>query len=257
MGNRHLSCAGPVRGIFFVFLIIIKASCTVVKEDRTDCPCALYLEIRDLQAWPLSLSLNGKDYWEEWIISGDTTLLVRVPKSGVQLLAVAGSGLPKGGAFHIPRGFDCPPLFLQTEWVETPGDSARVKVQLHKHFCTLSLSFDGPDGWEEPYWAEVRGAVDGLTTEGDALEGPFSCRLDLGRSIRLPRQAPDEELWLDIAMPDRVIRTFALGNYLQEAGYDWEAPDLEDLTLQVRMSVTALRFQYSHWTRLEILDIEI
>ena len=40
------------------------------------------------------------------------------------MLAVTGAALPQDKAFHIPPGYDCPPLYLQTEWLETPGDSA-------------------------------------------------------------------------------------------------------------------------------------
>lgn len=255
MEKRLYSCPGTL-GLFFLGLYAM-ASCTAIKENRTQCPCALTVEVSGLPAWPLSLSLSGNGFREERQVERDTTLLIMVPKSGVQLLALSGASLPQGDAIRIPPGFDCPPLYLQTEWIETPGDSARVKVQLHKHFCTLSLSFDGPPGWGEPYWAEVRGSVEGLSLEGDPLEGGFICRLDSGNSIRLPRQAPDEELWLDIAMPDRIVRSFALGNYMQDAGYDWTAPDLEDLPLQVRLSVTALTLRTGHWTRVVPLNVEI
>lgn len=248
-------CARAGWGVFLA--LVLAASCTVVKENRTDCPCALSLEISGLTAWPVSVSLDGKNFREEWEIASDTTLLVQVPKSGVQLLAVAGASLPREGSVHIPLGFDCPSLYMQTEWLETPGDSARAKVQLNKHFCTLSLSFDGPPGWGEPYWAEVRGAVEGLTTDGDPVDGRFSCRLDVGNSIRLPRQTPEKELWLDIAMPDRVVRSFALGNYMLDAGYDWTAPDLDDLPLEVNLSVTALTFRTKHWSRVIPLEVEI
>ena len=255
MENRWEKCVGAVGGVFLA--CVVWASCSVVKEDRTDCPCALRVELYHLPAWPVSLSFTAAGFREEMKVSGDTTLLVRVPKGGVQMLAVAGAALPQDKAFRIPPGYDCPPLYLQTEWLETPGDSARVKVQLHKHFCTLSLSFDGPAGWGEPYWAEVRGSVDGLSLEGTPQEGPFSCRLDTGGSIRLPRQGAEDELWLDIAMPDRVVRSFALGNYLLEAGYDWQAPDLEDLPLQICLSVTTLIFRIRHWNTVIPLDIEI
>ena len=255
MHNLAKMCIGPVWGLFLI--IMIEASCTVIRENRTDCPCALHIELSDLPSYPVHLSLSGNGYQQEWKVERDTSLLAMVPKSGVQLLAIAGTSPPREDAVRIPLGFDCPPLYLHTEWLETPADSSRVKVQLQKHFCTLSLSFDGPAGWGEPYWAEVRGAVEGLTTEGEPVDGRFSCRLDVGNAIRLPRQAPEKELWLDIAMPDRVVRSFALGNYMLDAGYDWTAPDLDDLPLQVNLSVTALTFRTNHWSRVVPLEIEI
>lgn len=255
MGKRLYSCPGT-RGLFFLVYIAL-ASCSAIKENRDSCPCTLTVEVSGLPAWPLSLSLNGIDFHEELEVSRDTTLQVMVPKTGVQLLALAGSSLPRDNTIRIPPGFDCPPLYLQTEWIETAGDSARVKVKLHKHFCTLSLSFDGPPGWGEPYWTEVRGSVDGLSLEGEPQEGDFTCRLDRGNSIRLPRQGPEEELWLDIAMPDRIVRSFALGHYMLDAGYDWTAPDLDDLPLQIRLSVTSLTLRTRYWSRVIPLNVEI
>lgn len=255
MGNKRITIAEAWVRILLVCLTWV--SCSVVKEDRTHCPCALRVDLYQLPASPVSLSLTAEGFREELTVRGDTTLLVQVPRGGVQLLAVAGAGLPQGDAFRIPSGYDSPPLYLHTEWLETRADSARVQVQLHKHFCTLSLGFDGPEGWGEPYWAEVRGRVNGLGLDGMPREGDFSCRLDRGGSVRLPRQEADEELWLDIAMPDRVVRSFALGNYMQEAGYDWSAPDLEDLSLQVLLSVTTLHIRSRHWSTLIPLDKEI
>lgn len=255
MENRRNKRLGVVGG--FLLACTLWVSCSVVKEDRTDCPCALRVELYKLPSWPVNLSFTASGFREEMTVSGDTTLLVRVPKGGVQMLAVAGAALPQEDAFRIPRGYDSPPLYLHTEWLETPGDSARVKVQLHKHFCTLSLSFDGPPGWGEPYWAEVRGSVDALSLDGTPQEGPFSCRLDTGSSLRLPRQGAEDELWLDIAMPDRVVRSFALGNYLLEAGYNWAAADLEDMPLQIRLSVTTLSFRTRYWSTVVPLNVEI
>lgn len=237
--------------------LILYSSCSVVKEDRTDCPCALTVEVSGLPSWPVSLSFSGENFREQMEVGGDTTLLVMVPKSGVQMLALSGTSLPQGKDIQIPRGFDCPPLYLHTEWLETPGDSARVKVQLHKHFCKLSLTFDGPPGWGEPYWTELRGRVEGLSLDGEPIEGDFSCRLDRGGSVRLPRQSPQEELWLDIAMPDRVVRSFALGNYLLQAGYDWTAADLEDQPLQIDLSVTNISFRTGRWSTVIPLEVEI
>ena len=253
-----LNCVrtGALRPVYLTLLVVI-LSCSVVKEDRTDCPCALTIDLHGLPAWPVSLSLTGENFRKEMEVLRDTTLLVMVPKSGVQMLALSGAALPRDNAVRIPLGYDCPPLYLHTEWLETPGDSARVQVQLHKHFCTLSLSFDGPPGWGEPYWTELRGRVEGLTMDGESLEGAFSCRLDQGGSVRLPRQPPQEELWLDIAMPDRVVRSFALGNYLLDAGYDWTAPDLGDQPLQIDLSVTDISFRAGRWSTVIPLEVEI
>jgi hypothetical protein len=58
-------------------------------------------------------------------------------------------------------------------------------------------------------------------------------------------------------MPDRVVRSFALGNYLLQAGYDWTAPDLEDQPLQIDLSVTNISFRTGRWSTVIPLEVEI
>jgi len=232
-------------------------SCNLIKEDRTACPCVLSIDIGGMPRYPVNLLLEGVDYSTTLEALCDTVITVPVPKSGVRLVAIAGTSLPEGKSVVIPLGYDCPPLYLYNEWIDTQTDEESVKLQLHKHFCGLSLSFDGPPGWGEPYWASVRGRVHGLSLEGEPMEGEFSCRLDMGNDIRLPRQHPAEELWLDITMPDKVVRSFALGNYMQDAGYDWTAPNLDDLSLQIDLSVTAITIGTDYGSVVIPMDVEI
>ncbi len=44
---------------------------------------------------------------------------------------------------------------------------------------------------------------------------------------------------LDV-MAGGTIRSFALGELLEQEGYDWTAPDLDDLTLYINYAVTDL-----------------
>lgn len=254
MGNKHFKFMGPVFGLA---LALEAASCSLVREDRMDCPCELTVEILGQASYPVSLSLTGEGFREEWEIPRDTVLRIAVPSPGVQLLALAGVPPPRDNRVRIPEGNDCPPLYLHTEWVETKRDSAKLAVRLQKHFCTLSLLLDGPPGNGSPILADVRGCVEGLTLDGEPLKGSFSCRMAPGESIRLPRQTPEEELWLDIRMPEGVVRSFALGNYMLDAGFDWTAPSLEDLSLEVNLSVTHLTFQTGNWSTAIPFKVEI
>ena len=51
---------GMVGGMLLT--LITWTSCTVVKEDRTDCPCALYVELYKLPSWPVNLSFTGSGF---------------------------------------------------------------------------------------------------------------------------------------------------------------------------------------------------
>ena len=235
--------------------LLLLISCSI-KENRTLCPCALTLELLDLPG-PVSVQVVAGDHRATYTAWQDTVMLVQVPKGKIRLMAVCGARLEPEENLEIPFGYECPPVYLYSDLVNTLCDSTRVNVHLNKHFCALSLSFDGPDGWGEPFWAQIRGNVNGLDREGRPTEGDFSCRLDTGFSVRLPRQAPEEELWLDISMPDQVVRSFALGTYMQQAGYDWTAPDLEDLPLQIQLSVTELLLHSGLWKTIHPIEADI
>lgn len=251
MGNKRFQA--PV--LLLVFLCA-SSSCSV-KEDRTACPCALYIDLCELPPAGVTLALTGEDYAGQLEAARDTTLVVKVPKTGVRVLAVSGATPGPDGRVVIPPGFDAPPLYLFSAGVPTPGDTAHVSVRLNKHYCQLSLTLESPPGWGEPYWTQVRGRVNGICQDGTPSEGEFSCRLDPGGVIRLPRQHPASELWLDIVMPDRLVRSFALGTYMLEAGYDWTAPDLEDLPLEIRLSVTRISLSVGTWRTLVPFPVEI
>jgi hypothetical protein len=62
---------------------------------------------------------------------------------------------------------------------------------------------------------------------------------------------------MDLTTPEGTVRSFALGNYMLEAGYDWTAPDLEDLSLQLDLSLTAITFRTTLWEKVIPLQIEI
>jgi hypothetical protein len=243
------------KGTGVVIGLLALLSCSV-KENRDLCPCALRIELTGLPG-PVSVHVLGGEHRAAYTARQDTVMLVQAPKGTIRLMAVCGAKLEPEEDLEIPYGYECPPVYLYSDLVNTLCDSTSVAVQLNKHFCTLSLSFDGPEGWGEPYWAQIRGRVNGLDLEGQPVAGDFSCRLDAGFTARLPRQSPDEELWLDITMPDRVVRSFALGTYMLEAGYDWTAPDLEDLPLQIRLSVTELGLRDDLWKIVQPVQADI
>lgn len=236
-------CFKWMAGLAAGLLALISCS---VKENRMLCPCVLRIELQHLPG-PVNVQVAAGDHHATYSARQDTVMVVQVPKGKIRLTAVSGARLEEGCDLEIPYGFECPPVFLYSELVNTLCDSTSVDVRLNKHFCTLSLSFDGPEGWGEPYWAQIRGQVNGLDRDGRPVGGDFSCRLDKGFTVRLPRQSPDEELWLDITMPDRVVRSFALGSYMLQAGYDWGVPDLEDLPLHLQLSVTELLLTSGLW----------
>lgn len=263
-------------GLVTVLLTLFAASCSV-KENRTLCPCHLAVQVSAIRSPPATLVCLSSYKMLQINIPGDTLFQVDVPRSRVLVLAYAGVEEvphPEEG-FAAPEGRDFPPLYLASSWVDAARDSVSVSLRLRKQFCKLTLRLDGPPGWADPYWIEVRSSVCGVSAEAVPLPGPFRCRFtftglssippatassaDAGATVSLclPRQAADASLWMDIMMPDALVRSFNLGALLQDAGYDWSAPDLEDLDITLELSVTALTFRTPGWSRTLSLDLRI
>ena len=161
-----------------------------------------------------------------------------------------------GDGVHIPYGSQSPPLYLYHGVISAQSEALRVNATLHKNFCRLTLVLDGTPGDGEPIGISVRGVVDGISLDGRPALGDFSCKAVSG-VCSLPRQAPSDRLLLDIVMEDKVVRTFALGTYIREAGYDWTGTDLEDITIHISLSVTHIRFRIGDWSEEQCISVEI
>ena len=276
-----LFAAGRRGLVLSAVIVFLGLSCTIVKEDRRDCPCTLAVEMRSLPASPVRLYANGMLVGEAL---RDTCLSVMVPKGPRALLAavagagagsvadsgsVAGSGSGDAGAsgavpdtstgaleVRIPFGSESPPLYAWSAVVDCSGDTGSATVLLARHFCYLALEVVSPPGWAQPFRAAVRGEVDGWSLSASVpTSGLFHCTLSSGFTCRLPRQRPGSELWLDIVMPEGVVRTFSLSAVLLRSGYDWTAPDLSDIGLRLDLSVTQLTLSYGVFS--EVFPLEI
>jgi len=234
--------------------LLLLSACSV-KEDRLDCPCLLTLDLTDLQVLPVQVLVDGEEFRDIREVRSDTALTLAVPRPSVRIRAVSGTDVESEGIL-VPYGFDCPPLYLFDTLADTSGETASVPVRLRKAYCALTIRFSGPPGWEDPYAIEVTGGVNGYLPGGGLSEGPFCCRLSGEGTLRLPRQR-DASLRMDVVLQDNKVRTFALGAYIEASGYDWAAPDLEDLTLEVDVSLTRVTFRIDRWSETVPLEIVV
>lgn len=240
-------------------------SCTV-KEDRSDCPCLLALDLRDVPAvlptgfFPVGWSVAQGAFSDSGTLSAEDCagiFHVVVPRGGVQVYAVAGDE----GLFHegidIPPGHGCPPVWLWSAYVDARGETAAATVRLRKEHCLLTIRVRGMPAPRD-YRMVVEGVVGGCDGAGRPKEGPFRCEpqtIDTEQDAFvacLPRQR-DASLLLRIedrhAAGTEPLRTFALGHAMAAAGYDWTAPDLEDLSLELDFAASTLTFRSDRWTR--------
>ena len=239
--------------------LLLVPSCSI-KENRTDCPCGLTVELAGLPVRPVVLRVTGEEYALTEVVHADTVLVLSVPRGEMAVSAVGGALAEGDGSVRIPEGEEAPPLYLFHADVSTDAEQVVLPVTLHKQFCSLEMLFKGPSGYGPPFEVAVQGFYGGWEPDGSPAPGPFSRRLLPGADgravLRLPRQG-DDSLLMHIVFSDQVVRTFALGSYIAAAGYDWSAPDLEDLTLTVDISLTSVTISSDLWTHTEEIELWI
>ena len=259
--------------VLLTSLSLLFNTCSI-KENRAACPCALTLELTGLPVSPVVLGVTGGEYSFTGVVHTDTVIVLPVPKGELTVTAEGGALSEGDGSVRIPEGEEAPPLYLFHADVSTVADQVILPVLLHKQYCSLELVFSGPPGYGPPFEVSVEGFFAGWSADGRPLPGPFSRRLLVGSAsshsmglsgsdgaegrsvLRLPRQG-DDSLLMHIVFSDRIVRTFALGSYIAASGYDWAALDLEDLTLNVDISLTSVTVSTDLWSKTEELEVWI
>ena len=258
--------AVPARAVC-AFCAALLLSCSI-REDRTECPCFLTLDLAGVESASLMdagvdslvVTICAEDgfYAKEAFRLRDNVqeYSAAVPKSRVDVLVACGTGNhrfdPSG--VHIPEGSECPVLYLFGEtFVADAGDMRRT-VSLHRNYCMLSVSMKTSFGARaRPYRISLEGNVSGYLMDGTPEEGFFNCFSSPSSDglcrLRIPRQL-DASLRLEIDFLDTgEVRTFPVGEYILDSGYDWKAPDLEDISLEMDFSRSSLTFTISKWKK--------
>ena len=254
---------------FVFFLVVVISSCSV-KEDRTGCPCFLKVVLDDpsnqvcdsLLVSVVGVSDNFR--WSEVVYrpSFVTDLLVRVPSRDGVFVDVMDAGVARNyvgglsGGLLIVEGDECPTAFMDFAYCPTEAEEVVDTVCVRKNYCGVSVDFVSGD--LQDYRVDILGNVCGYSVSGDVLEGGFSFTpsSDDGTRcfFRLPRQT-DSSLRLAITPSGGTTQYFALGNYILRSGYDWTAPDLDDIMIGIDYSATYFSVTISDWTLTEHFDI--
>ncbi|MGM9767490.1 MAG: FimB/Mfa2 family fimbrial subunit [Candidatus Cryptobacteroides sp.] len=150
--------------------------------------------------------------------------------------------------FRIKEGSSCPEIWTAHSMADTRSDRAVVNCDLRKNHCRIRISFNGTGS----YTIRIRGNVCGYGYDGKPYPGSFHADAeavgDGSLQVCVPRQK-DNSLMLDLISGDGGIRSFAIGNYLAESGYDWSSDDLQDATITIDYAATSVTFSIDKWSR--------
>ena len=247
-------------------------SCSI-KEDRHACPCLLRLDFssapESARAGRMLLSVASDDGFSltdtlDMTEVGDIHE-VRVPRTGVRvnLWSDDAAGFIGEDGLVIPLGDDCPPVRMFSSFVATDCETCTEAVSLHKNYCILTVITDDDVAGDYPFDLGVYGNIDGYDAGGSPRNGEF-CHYLVGRPdgsggvsrvISLPRQT-DSSLQLDVSENAGVLKTFALGNYIRQSGYDWTEPDLKDMVVRIDYASTRIVISVGAWEYSYDVDIE-
>ena len=229
-----------------------------VKEDRTVCPCILYLDfsctavpsgavtwhVASQSSEVISGMLEGGD------LSGRYAL--EVPRDSVKTMVVSGDNgayLPLTG-LRVNEGEEFSRLYLSCHDVDTRMEEVCDTVFLHREHAVLYVHFKG--ALSEGETVEVTGSVCGCGADGTPVSGPFRVGLAPDghglASVCLPRQI-DGSLALAMYDGSGLSRVLKIGEYIIESGYDWSAADLKDITVEIDLAFSRFSVTTEMWKR--------
>ncbi len=236
-----------------------------VREDRSDCPCRLVLDFGGVDtsvvgSAELLVTSAGGFSFEDELDTDDLRVGVdvEVPREvlDVGVWSVDGRSSDRGAGLVIPVGEDCPEVYFHVSSVKAEGEMVCETVRMRKNHCVMDIRMVGLG--TVPVRMGISGNVDGYMPDGSPSAGVFHHEIEVegyGRVV-LPRQT-DNSLMMEVYDDVGVVRRFALGEYVAESGYDWDAPDLEDITLEMDVAVTGVKLAFQGYEKTFEFEIEI
>lgn len=241
-------------------------SCSV-KENRDKCPCTLSLEMDRLPALVTILDKDSGEIVQRIVEESPSILKVSHGFLAISLGAMDAEGESPGevfnseGALSILGGNDCPKVWLDhCPEVDTEGEYTQISSTLHRSFALLTVKIVKADGQWKPYDIEIEGEVNGYNMDTTPSDGKFKVLLtpdsEYTCRLSLPRQK-DNSLLLHIKDEDASLRTFTLGEALHRNGYDWRAPDLSDIEIEINYQFSRINVVTDLWSDSFPLEIVV
>lgn len=256
----------PLGTLTALCCIVSCLSCSV-KEDRSSCPCRLILDMSDVDtsivksAEIVVSSPDGFLFTGTHSFTGDgDECILDVPRGEISVGVFYGASelINNDCSLIIPYGDECPQVYMHSSVIMADGELERECVHMCKNFCIMTLRVLTEE--EFPFRLETRGSVDGYVRGGAPSDGDFAYTSLLdGESecvVSLPRQV-DNSLKLEVNDGTEVLKTFALGEYLEACGYDWSEDDLKDIIVTLDYSLTRIHLKVEEWKEEYVFDVVI
>ena len=254
---------------FILCVAAVMAAACSIKEDRGFCPSEVGLAV---SAPPQVLGRKiVLRVWEEAALLQDNFLYgggwqdrsYRLPRKQLAICSVCGIR-GRGTRYCIDPGKQCDSIYSAGMGMHPSGEKETDSLRLHKQFATVFMVVTGDlDGDGFPYRIRVVGNTSGLDLLDSApLEGPFFFEPEFSASLkagfRLPRQA-DDSLRLEFLSREngKILFVEEAGRQIADSGYDWTAPDLEDITILMTLTSVGVEIRVGTWDARAPIEVEI
>ena len=237
------------RALFLAVLLtsisMLSPGCSV-KEDRGLCPAMLELQLPAGRG-EVYVTLEGPEGEPVTHTAAlqDEASQVTYPVSRNRFMLVVSTVPWEDNLVASRDGEEYPELYVYRTVVQLEGDALVVTPELRKEFCRLEVTIAPQQAVPS---MEVSGAWFGQYRDGGLAPGLFRAEAVSGSTVCVPRQG-DTSLMLDIFYGN-LTRSFALGEYMAEAGYDWEATSLEDISVKIDFVSSQIQLVGSAWSRI-------
>ncbi len=242
----------------------ILAACTV-KEDRSECPCLLVLNVdemaddRDHVDGLLTVS-SDRFLFQEQIDIGSyagTGYEIEVPRRETISSCAVGTvpALWRSDSLFVREGQEWGRVMHASETSGCNSDICHADMHFHKEYCTVGFILLGvPLGEPYPFEIVLKADCCGIFMKDSApVRGPYSAKarpsdVETIYSVRVPRQ-DDGSMLADLARAGEVVSVLDIGAAISAQGYDWKKADLDDVYVTI---------DYAHATfSVEIVDWDV
>jgi len=202
--------------------------------------------------------LNGWDNQEvfkDYVAFGGKTDVYKRRLQRTMLYFSAFAGIEQcrqqGHELIVQEGRQSDSLYGFIDYVACTGEKASTEVYFHKQFATVTLQIINESFPMQDYSFIVSSGNSGLDMLSlKAVPGRFVYQLqpenDHTMLFRLLRQG-DDSLTLLVTHVSGDSRSFPLGQYIRNAGYDWDATDLKDLYITLDISRNHIIIGVADW----------
>ena len=247
----------PFRLLLLTVSLLICAGCSV-KEDRIECPCRLLLDFSEVDPSVIKSADYHLSASDGFIFTGSLEsvffkdqVVIDVPRETIKVVSWCGAGIyASESGLTIPYGDDCPPVYMHVSDVEASGESVSEVVVMRKNHCNMRINVIGED--RELVNLILHGNVNGYGSNGHPSKGRFAYKSAPDAngeiSVVLPRQV-DNTLALEVDDGTGLSKSFAIGEYISSSGYDWTAPDLHDIIIDIDFAITHVSLTINGWDK--------